>query len=241
MLEKKLETIFERAFTRVLRKKIEPVELAHELEKTVEEAAITDVKVPYTANAYSILISKSDYNLLKPFIPELKEELENFVEKKAEALGVALPGASEVIFKVDASLKSGELKILPEVKKDKKSDVFEEAEADHTRVITVDEAQKLMLQVPEAVIEDLSTGAKYKVTRFPFRIGRMEANDVVIDDPTVSRFHAEIFKDGKNFYVRDLESTNGTFVNGNRVKVKKLHDGDIITLGISKLRWISTQ
>jgi hypothetical protein len=236
-LEKKLEAIFEKAFTRVLRKKIEPVELAHELERKLEEASVTDVRVPYTANAYTIHINRSDFNLLKPFIPDLKEELEGFVEKKAESIGVALPGPSEVSFKVDASLKPGEIKILPEVKKDRLSKVFEEAEEEHTKVISVEEASRLMLQRVEAVIEDLSTGQRYKVTRFPFRIGRMEANDVVIDDPTVSRFHAEIFKDGRHYYIRDLESTNGTFVNGNQIRVKRLQDGDIITLGISKLRW----
>lgn len=240
-LELKLEEIFKQAFTKALRKRIEPVELAGELEKKIEETAITDVPTPYTANVYHIMVSRSDYQLLKPFENELKIELEDFVSKKAESSGLVLLGKPSVIFKVEPALKGGEIRIVPQVKKDEFGRKVESLEEEKTQIIPVTEAESFDLHTPEAVIENLDTGSRHHVIRFPYRIGRMEANSLVIDDPTVSRFHAEIYRDGKFYYVRDLESTNGTFVNGKPVRVKKLNNGDIITVGNTRLRWFQVR
>ena len=70
-------------------------------------------------------------------------------------------------------------------------------------------------------------------------LGRDQSADLVIDDPGVSRRHAEvrISHDGPHLQVllRDLGSTNGTFLNGEQVGDEELHDGDRITLGRTTL------
>jgi two-component system, NtrC family, sensor kinase len=62
-------------------------------------------------------------------------------------------------------------------------------------------------------------------------IGRGDQNDVIIPEPRVSGSHAEIFSSDGNFFIRDLGSTNGTFVNTNPVTETQLHEGDRIELG----------
>jgi pSer/pThr/pTyr-binding forkhead associated (FHA) protein len=57
----------------------------------------------------------------------------------------------------------------------------------------------------------------------------------VIDDPNVSRRHAEVRRDGDGWVVSDLGSTNGVKVNGRRVEEAPLAEGDEITLGLAKL------
>ncbi|MGB9780510.1 FHA domain-containing protein [Caldanaerobacter sp.] len=69
-------------------------------------------------------------------------------------------------------------------------------------------------------------------------IGRSDECDIVIESPYVSAKHALIRKKGKRFYIEDLNSTNGTFVNGKRVKVARIKSGDIITLGDVDLKFI---
>ncbi|AAM25148.1 MAG: FHA-domain-containing protein [Caldanaerobacter subterraneus] len=69
-------------------------------------------------------------------------------------------------------------------------------------------------------------------------IGRSDECDIVIESPYVSARHALIKKRGKRFYIEDLNSTNGTFVNGKRVKVARIKNGDIITLGDVDLKFI---
>jgi adenylate cyclase len=62
-------------------------------------------------------------------------------------------------------------------------------------------------------------------------IGRAVTTDVPIYDPTVSRRHAEIAHSGGGLHVKDLGSSNGTFVNGGRVSDATLSDGDVVTFG----------
>lgn len=63
------------------------------------------------------------------------------------------------------------------------------------------------------------------------RLGRGDQNDIVIPEPRVSGTHAEIFRSDGNFFIRDLDSTNGTFVNANPVTETQLQEGDRIELG----------
>ncbi|HEY4312471.1 MAG TPA: EAL domain-containing protein [Pirellulales bacterium] len=65
---------------------------------------------------------------------------------------------------------------------------------------------------------------------FPFSIGRVESADLQIDDSRVSREHAVILREGKNHRIRDLHSTNGTLLNGQRVQDAELNDGDILVI-----------
>src|SRR6516164_6387182 len=66
-------------------------------------------------------------------------------------------------------------------------------------------------------------------------IGRLPDNTVVIDNPAVSSHHACVFRDGEEFVVEDLQSTNGTFVNSTRVVRETLHHGDVVLVGQHRL------
>lgn len=241
-LEKNLESIFESAFSRVVRKKLEPLELAHELESVLLESAVTDTEVPFAANIYHIRVSKADYSLLKPFLNELEGQLELYVQEVCSRESLALPGKTEVTIEIDESVKPGDVRIIPELKKQEAENLVQSySNLEKTQVLDIEEAARLNLSTAPCYLEDLKSGRKFFINRFPARIGRIESNDVIVEDLTVSRVHAEIYREGKHFFIRDLESTNGTFVNGKQISVRRLSDGDIITFGEAKMRWHLTQ
>jgi pSer/pThr/pTyr-binding forkhead associated (FHA) protein len=62
-------------------------------------------------------------------------------------------------------------------------------------------------------------------------IGRLSDNRMVLDHPSVSSHHACVFADGEQYLVEDLQSTNGTFVNGRRVSRSALQHGDVMKIG----------
>ena len=69
-------------------------------------------------------------------------------------------------------------------------------------------------------------------------IGRLADCTVIISDSNTSRHHAKITRSGSGFVIADLSSTNGTFVNGERlIADHRLADGDIITVGSVSLRF----
>ncbi len=84
------------------------------------------------------------------------------------------------------------------------------------------------------------SGTRHAINASTFRIGRHVNNDLTIQDPSVSRQHAEVYRrqDGR-FVITDLDSMNGIFVNNKQEKQSELVDGDIVELGDITLRFIT--
>lgn len=71
---------------------------------------------------------------------------------------------------------------------------------------------------------------RIELKSFPFTLGRNDACDRQVLSSRVSREHCEIARDGSIFRLRDLSSTNGTFVNGQKISEVKLNDGDLVVV-----------
>ena len=72
-------------------------------------------------------------------------------------------------------------------------------------------------------------------------VGRASDNDLVVAHPSVSAHHAELHFDGEQFLLRDLSSSNGTFVNGERITAGTLQDGDTVHVGPVALEFANGQ
>lgn len=83
----------------------------------------------------------------------------------------------------------------------------------------------IILKLDEDSIE------KIELIAGEYRIGRSEDNDISILNPTVSSHHAKIFTYLNSAYIEDLNSSNGTWINGKRVQKHTIHPGDEIKLG----------
>ncbi len=79
-------------------------------------------------------------------------------------------------------------------------------------------------------------GVERTMDRDLFRIGKSDANDLVLTDETVSRHHCELLRDEKGYLVRDLGSTNGTLMDGAEVKEAYLKPGATLTVGKVELK-----
>lgn len=85
---------------------------------------------------------------------------------------------------------------------------------------------------------NVQTGQTFNIANPQVSIGRVNVEGgVVLRDPNVSRMHAELDFDGMAWSVRDLNSTNGTLVNGKDVTEALLHSGDILTIGLTDLEF----
>ena len=73
----------------------------------------------------------------------------------------------------------------------------------------------------------------------PFEMGRSSKNDLFLDQESVSRHHARITFDGSDYWVVDLDSTNGTFVNDASIREHRLQDGDQVRVGRSILKFMT--
>ena len=74
-----------------------------------------------------------------------------------------------------------------------------------------------------------------------YTIGRLPDNDIRIDNPAVSGHHSLIINILNDSFLEDLNSTNGTYVNGKLIKKHALQHGDVVTVGHHQLRFVETQ
>jgi predicted component of type VI protein secretion system len=88
-----------------------------------------------------------------------------------------------------------------------------------------------MALVTIQLIEGLERGQVYSELPTPVTIGREDDNSVRLNDERVSRFHAKIQEDGGRIILTDLDSTNGTRVNGHPVQMRVLQVGDQLSIG----------
>jgi pSer/pThr/pTyr-binding forkhead associated (FHA) protein len=91
------------------------------------------------------------------------------------------------------------------------------------------------------VLDGADRGRTYQALPAPVTIGREEGNGVQLNDERVSRYHLKIHEDQRQFVLTDLDSTNGTKVNGEDAQLRILRYGDIISVGRSVILFGSRQ
>src|SRR4051794_37491535 len=92
-----------------------------------------------------------------------------------------------------------------------------------------------MAAVTFQIIEGIDKGRVFRELPTPVTIGREEGNLLRLNDERVSRFHAKVQFDNGEVILTDLESTNGTRVNGNVIQIRRLRPGDRVGVGRSLL------
>src|SRR5262245_24577395 len=90
---------------------------------------------------------------------------------------------------------------------------------------------RFLLQFDGAVIKEIP--AKNELT-----VGRKADNDIVIESPAVSGHHCKIFREGDTFFIEDLHSTNGVFLNRKKIIKSGLQNDDLIGIGKHALKFI---
>lgn len=111
---------------------------------------------------------------------------------------------------------------------------LERPDAEHTEthpiVTVVDDDQPLLV-----VIRGTNAGSRFALDPAVTTIGRHPDSTVFLDDVTVSRRHAEIRAEGGSYRLSDAGSLNGTYVNGDRVDIHELVEGDQLQVGKYRL------
>ncbi len=87
------------------------------------------------------------------------------------------------------------------------------------------------------VLSGPERGSEHVISSDVIRVGKATENDLVVTDDTVSRVHFEIVRDAKGYLLRDLKSTNGTFLDGAEIKEAYIRAGSVISAGAAELKF----
>jgi hypothetical protein len=204
-----VDGVFSRAFKSSLR----PIELGRRLVRDMDDHRSLDVKgrtiVP---NAFTFELSPTDYAQFAEVEDVLVRELCDAAREYARDEDYWFLGPVIVDIAVGTDLKAGRFRLDSRMQ----------------------ESQGGV--GPGSLV--LPGGERVNLGERPVVIGRLAECDVVLADPNVSRRHAEVRPAGMGFAVADLDSTNGTRVNGSIVgEPTVLNDGDVVTIGATRIRF----
>ena len=238
-IEQRLERVFEGVFGRAFRTNVQPVELARKLAKEMDEHRSTSVTRVYVPNEYTVYLSSGDREQFSGYENSLVSELEEYLSEHAARENYALLTAPKVVFETDEDLGVGEFGIAtrmaqygrrgdeeaPEVPAPGATMVYK------PRTQPTEAASLVELGVEREVAVLRWNGQRKVLENRRSVLGRSRDADVQIEDPNVSRRHAEIVQEGSTYWLVDLGSTNGTEVDGRRVQRARLDDGSRFTIG----------
>ena len=209
--ERRLERLVEGVFARASKSGLEPVELARRLTRHMDAERSLGVKGTVVPNHFTFALAPADHERFAVYGDALPNQLAEAAREHARDEGYTFLGAVSIELEEDQSVAAGTFLLAGEIVAAPGGGV-----------------------VGSLVMED---GRRIEVGADPVTIGRLPDCDIVLSDGNVSRRHAEVRRRDDAIVVVDLGSTNGTKVNGAGVKERALDDGDVITVGLSKLRF----
>ncbi len=238
-LEEKIEGLVEGAFSRAFKTHVQPVELARKLAKEMEEHKTRSVSRVYVPNHYVVFLSPDDREQFQSYEVALKKELSDYLLERARGEGLALVTRPQIEFRTDERLALGEFGIQAQLLGEPEGeDEPQQADYGHTMVYTPDRATpppQDFMGPPRGRGYVTIDGKRTVLAGERMTIGRSRECELVVEDPNVSRRHAELRKTIEGWMLVDLGSTNGVKLNGKRVHEEVLRPGDKITLGLVEL------
>jgi hypothetical protein len=245
-IEGKIEALFEGVFGRAFRTHVQPVELARKLAKEMDDHRTVSVSRVYVPNEYSIYLSPQDREQFESYESSLVVELQDYLAEHARRERYALLTPPKVLMQSDDDLDMGEFGIATRMVQPKGAPPPEEgtpapeAEPGATMVYRprpqpTEAVEPEELGVERETVSLTFDGRQHTIDKRSVVLGRSRDCDIRLEDPNVSRHHAEIRQEGATYWVVDLGSTNGLEVNGRRVKRAKLENADRIVMGSTEL------
>src|SRR3954465_1452596 len=223
---------------------VQPVELARKLVKEMEDHRVISVSRLYVPNEYTVYLSPPDREQFESYEESLIGELQDYLAENARREKYVMLSPPRVLMETDEDLEVGEFGIATRMAQGGPHAPDEAPPPEVAPGATM--VYKPKQPVTEAVSpEELGlereivtlawNGNQHEIDKRRVVIGRSKDADIQVEDPNVSRRHAEVRQEGSAYWLVDLDSTNGTEVNGRQLKRAKLRPGDTITVGSTEV------
>jgi hypothetical protein len=206
--EQRLERLVEGVFAKAFRSGLQPVELGRRMVREMDHHRTLGVRGTLVPNRFTITVSPADRERLVPIEGTLVAELVDTARQHARDEGYRFAGSVTVDLSTDPSLGPGAFRLVGQL-----------VEGGATSGVV------------------LPDDTRFDIGDDPVTVGRAGDCDLMLHDPTISKHHIELRRQGSDVVLIDLGSTNGTRVNDVGIRERVLADGDEIRLGATVLRY----
>ena len=242
-----MERMLEGSFTRLFRSSVQPAEVARRIERAMENNVTVSIGRQYAPNSFQVRLHPDDYRAFEPYRARLEREMAAFVRETAAERGWELLTAPHVVISPNGELSRHAIEVEARLvdQPDRASAESDGGGYQPTMAMPIQRRPVHPPTVgggsaprppprppaqPPATLR-LPNGSAVAIAAPLFGLGRELDNDLVIEDSRVSRHHAQIVYGHNHYALRDLTSTNGTFLNDRPVDTAVLSSGDRISLG----------
>jgi hypothetical protein len=222
--EKKVEGAVSGAFARAFKGDVQPVEIAARLQRELDaEAKLLSRDKRLVPNEFKVGLSQHDHDKLAPYATTLNAELATALRNHARETGYVFNGPVKVVFELDSSLPTGRFTV----------------DSEAVAGITPRSGRASETSINRAPLVLEVNGTRHPLQPPGLVIGRGTEADLRINDPGISRRHAQIRVNTAGPQVQidivDLGSTNGITVDGQRVQQAALQEGSRIEIGSTRM------
>ena len=222
--EKKVEGAVNGVFARAFKGDVQPVESAARLQRELDaEAKLMSRNKRLVPNEFSVQLSQHDHDKLAPYANTLNAELATQLRNHAREMGYAFNGPIKISFELDSQLPTGRFTVASQA----------------VAGITPRTGRATETAINRAPLVLEVNGTRHPLQPPGLVIGRGSEADLRINDPGISRRHAQIRVNasgpGLQIDIVDLDSTNGIVVNGQRVRNAVLRAGSRIEIGSTRM------
>ncbi len=236
-IERLASQVLEGWTARIFHTRLQPVQLAKRLIREMGSHQTISLQKTFVPNSYVISLSPDDFAQFEPYRRSLERDLAETALGAARDRGFTLLAFPSVEIERSDDVARGDVRVscaLVDASGDEVgpgSPELGSVAAGHTMILDRDALLRERPRAPKGHLDVPTERRRIALGPEPITIGRDPDNDLVLDDRRVSRRHAEIRLRLGRYTLYDLQSTNGTFVNGRRVAEIALSDGDRLTIG----------
>lgn len=206
--ERGLERAVNGAFAKTFKSGLAPIEITSALRRELDtKAAVVSRDRILVPNRFDVRLGRTDHQRMTAMGPTLLDELTRLVQTHAAAQGYQFAGALSIRLSEDTGLSEGMIRV---------------------------DSQNVKGEVSWTPVLDIA-GKRYPIVKSRTIIGRGSDADITVDDTGISRKHVEVLWDGKRAQVNDLDSTNGSQLDGRAVTKAPLNPDSVITIGRTRI------
>jgi len=228
-VERFFERLVERPSARIFRTRLQPIQVLRRVERAMEAGRRVEAGLEVAPDRFTVHLHPADLaELGDPAI--VAGDVASGALAFARSHNLVLVDRPRVGIRADESVVRGDVEVDASVSRSVPGE--EPLQDSDTRAfeIPVPRAPKASLQIREP-----GRLSRTVDVSGPMRIGRATESELPIKDPRVSRLHARVHARGGHLVLTDLGSTNGTRVNGQRIREVVLGEGDVIAIGETEL------
>ena len=208
-LEKSIEKVVRKPFNATFKSLLDPIEIASQIKSSMDNQVSLEQEQKLVAHRYQLLVSEKDFEALSADQLNLDRRLTEMVTEHLKQKNYATIDDLRFILGKSEKLSVGDLEI------------------------NITESETDVYWQPFIEFDE----QKIPLPKGRTRVGRGSEADVKVNDRTLSRIHLELLFNGEKAGVRDLGSTNGSFLNGQKFQEGPLVNGDIIACGNTEIKF----